>query len=183
MRAIISIGSNIMPSENLRKSIRLLAKQARLCRISRVYRSPAENRPEQPLYYNCAVLIETGLSPERLRGEVLAVIEKNLGRIRTADKFAARTIDLDLVACFDAPESAGGCATVAPTILNHPYVALPLFELAPELKVGEGGISIGKAVAGVPHDSLEILSGYSESIFREFGMGTAKNQVVPNGRA
>lgn len=67
MRAIISIGSNIRPAENVRKSIALLSKHVRLLNISNVYQSPAENRPDHPWFYNCAVMVETDLPAERLR--------------------------------------------------------------------------------------------------------------------
>ncbi len=169
MLAIISIGSNIRPSENIRKSIVLLSKHVRLLKVSNVYRSPAENRPEQPPYYNCAVMVETDLSAERLRNEVLARIEADLGRVRTADKFAARTIDLDLPVCRSTAVGAPDGAMVAPDVLSHPHVAIPLAEIDPELRIGDGGMSLGQAVAGVPRDTIEMLSRYSKVLIRTVG--------------
>jgi 2-amino-4-hydroxy-6-hydroxymethyldihydropteridine diphosphokinase len=168
MEAIIGIGSNIRPSENVRKSIGMLAKYTRIRSVSSVYRSPAENRPEQPMFYNCAVMVETALSEGRLRTEVLARIEADLGRVRTGDKFAARTIDLDLLACRGDPGGVPGNAMVGPDILNHPYVALPLAELAPELSVGAGGMSLREAVRTLSQDSIEKLSEFSTTLRREF---------------
>lgn len=166
MRAIISIGSNIRPAENVRKSLALLSKHVRLLNVSNVYRSPAENRPNHPWFYNCAVMVETDLSAERLRSEVLAPIEADLGRVRTADKFAARTIDLDLVVCLSATNGAPDGTTVAPDVLNHPYVAIPLAELGPELTVGKGGIPLGKAIERAPRDAIEALPDYSAALSR-----------------
>ncbi len=160
MQAIIGIGSNIRPAENIRHSIGLLAKHTRLIKLSNVYRSAAENRPEQPWYYNCAAAVETDLTADSLVREVLARIETDLGRVRTADKFAARTIDLDLLLC--------GSAEVDPEVLNHLHVAIPLAELAPSLSLGAGGRLLGEAVRELPEGSIEKLSAYSASLNREF---------------
>ena len=172
MLAIISVGSNIHPAENVRKSIELLSKYTRIRNVSNVYRSPAENRPDQPWFYNCAVMIETDLSAERLRSEVLARIETDLGRVRTSDKFAARTIDLDIMVCRSMAEGTPDHATVRPDVLKHPHVALPLAELDPGLLLGECGMPLGEAVRGVPQDTIEKLSEYSATLLGEFGILT-----------
>jgi 2-amino-4-hydroxy-6-hydroxymethyldihydropteridine diphosphokinase len=171
MQAIIGIGSNIRPAENIRKSIGLLAKLTRLRNLSHVYFCAAENRPEQPWFYNCAVIVETGLTAERLEREVLARIETDLGRVRTADKFAARTIDLDLLVC--------GSAAVDPEVLNHLHVAIPLAELAPELTLADSDRLLGEAVRELPGAGIEKLAAYSASLFREFVGG----QDAAGGRA
>ena len=170
MVAIISIGSNIHPSENVRKSIELLSKYTRVRKISNVYRSPAVNRPDQPWFYNCAVMIETDLSAELLRSDVLARIETDLGRVRTSDKFAARTIDLDLMVCRSMAEGTPDRATVPADVLKHTHVALPLAELDPGLLLGECGIPLGEAVRGVSQDTIEKLSDYSATLLGELGI-------------
>ena len=62
-----------------------------------VYRTEPLGRPEQPRYYNCVVEIETGIARVELKQTLLRPIEDALGRTHTADKFASRTIDLDLI--------------------------------------------------------------------------------------
>lgn len=46
---------------------------------------------------NTAAWISTPLSAEELKTQVISVIENRLGRVRTADKYAPRTIDLDII--------------------------------------------------------------------------------------
>jgi 2-amino-4-hydroxy-6-hydroxymethyldihydropteridine diphosphokinase len=96
-RAFIGIGSNIDPAENVRAAIRSLAQQTRLVGISMVYCTDALDRPEQPPYYNCVVAIETEVPPAEVKHGILHPIENSLGRKRTADRYAPRTIDLDLI--------------------------------------------------------------------------------------
>jgi 2-amino-4-hydroxy-6-hydroxymethyldihydropteridine diphosphokinase len=91
------MGSNIDPATNLEKALQLLKRETRVTNLSTVYQTDPEGRPEQPRYYNCAVEIETSLPPRELKFRVLRGIEQELGRTRSKDRFAARTIDLDLL--------------------------------------------------------------------------------------
>src|SRR5262245_46662957 len=96
-RAFIGIGSNIAPEKNIREALRMLAKSARIISISTFYREPAIDRPSEPDFYNGVVAIETDLAPTTLKLKLLRKIEADLGRRRSADKYASRTIDLDLL--------------------------------------------------------------------------------------
>ena len=60
-------------------------------------------------------------------------MESELGRERSAEKNAPRTIDLDLVVHGDLVCSEEGLVLPAPEILERAFVALPLLELEPEL--------------------------------------------------
>lgn len=51
---------------------------------------------DQPDFLNGAVLLATDLSCEELKG-VLEGIEKEMGRVKSANKFGPRVIDLDIV--------------------------------------------------------------------------------------
>src|SRR5262245_53443950 len=96
-RAFIGVGSNIAPEENIREALRRLTQSVHVVSISTFYREPAIDRPEDPDFYNGVVAIDTDLPPGKLKGAVLRRIEAALGRRRSADKYAARTIDLDLL--------------------------------------------------------------------------------------
>src|SRR5262245_11570250 len=95
--AYLALGSNIRPAENLRESVRMLAKFGTIRRVSRVWESPPVDGAVQPCYLNAAVLLETRLTARALRLEAIASVEAALGRVRVpGDKYAPRTIDIDI---------------------------------------------------------------------------------------
>ena len=146
-RAYIGIGSNISPEANIKAAIRLLACRVRLVGFSTFYRTPAEGRPEQPDYINGVVVIETDLSPEALKHEVLRPIEHRLGRRRSGDKFAPRPIDLDILVHGSHQVQTTDLRLPAEDIENRAFVAIPLSEVAPELTLPGTRVSIRDIVA------------------------------------
>ncbi|HLC96618.1 MAG TPA: 2-amino-4-hydroxy-6-hydroxymethyldihydropteridine diphosphokinase [Candidatus Nanoarchaeia archaeon] len=94
--AIICFGSNIEPEKNAEKARELLAKDQALIATSAFLRTKPEGYSVQPDYLNGAFLIQTELSFEALK-TYLKGVENLMGRIRTTDKHAPRTIDLDIV--------------------------------------------------------------------------------------
>lgn len=122
-RACVLIGSNIEPERRLceaARELRALGAQA----FSRVYQS-ASVGAHGPDYLNAAARLRTDLSADALRRR-LREIESRLGRIRTPDRFAPRTIDLDLVAY--------GNRRVDPALWNEAYAAVPVAEVIPSLR-------------------------------------------------
>jgi 2-amino-4-hydroxy-6-hydroxymethyldihydropteridine diphosphokinase len=93
--ALISLGSNIEPLHYLPEAVRALRRLGDSMRVSKAYQNPAVGRQAQPDFINAAVSLQTDLDPPALRRE-LRRIERQLGRVRTQDKYAPRTIDLDL---------------------------------------------------------------------------------------
>ncbi|MBN8218338.1 MAG: 2-amino-4-hydroxy-6-hydroxymethyldihydropteridine diphosphokinase [Spirochaetes bacterium] len=96
-RFVVSFGSNLEAEAH-----RTLARGALMARFGAVAESPfvwteAIGGGDQPRYLNGAYCFHAGLDPERVRSELRA-IEGELGRVRTADKYAPRTVDLDLIA-------------------------------------------------------------------------------------
>jgi 2-amino-4-hydroxy-6-hydroxymethyldihydropteridine diphosphokinase len=165
-RAFIGIGSNIEPAKNVRAAIHSLAQQARLVGISTVYCTGALDRPEQPPYFNCVVEIETEVPPAEVKHGILRPIEHSLGRRRSEDKYAPRTIDLDLIVYDDLTMDAAGITLPDPDILVRPFLAVPLFELAPDLVLPGYGLCIGDIAAKLPQDGMQPLQDYS-TLLRE----------------
>jgi 2-amino-4-hydroxy-6-hydroxymethyldihydropteridine diphosphokinase len=94
--AYLSLGSNIQPQRNLIQAIHLLRKYGRIEKISSAWESESVGA-EGPNYLNACLLFMTPLSQRELKEQALHPIEKQLGRQRTSDKFAPRTIDIDIV--------------------------------------------------------------------------------------
>ena len=108
-----------------------LGKLGRVLRLSKVYASRAVGPPGQPDFLNAAALIETELSPEELR-EGMRRIEADLGRLRSADKFAPRPIDLDLILYDNLVTDAATFRIPDPALLERPYLAVTAAEVDPE---------------------------------------------------
>lgn len=172
-RAFIGIGSNIDPAENVRAAIRSLGRQVRLAGVSMVYCTGALGRPEQASYFNCVVEIGTDTPPVQVKRTILRPIENELGRERTEDKYAPRTIDLDLVVYGDLVMDAEGIRLPDPDILERPFLAIPLFELAPDLVLAGSGLRIGEIAAKLPQDGMEPLKDYSARLREEMKRGFA----------
>lgn len=94
--AIIDLGSNINPEINIKRSIELLSESVRIKKESTLIRTQAIGETSQQDYINGALLVETTYDRETLK-HLLTRIESELGRDRTSDKFAPRTIDLDIL--------------------------------------------------------------------------------------
>ncbi len=166
-RAFVGIGSNIEPAENVRAAIRNLARQTRLAGISMVYLTDAIGHPEQSPYYNCVVEIETEASPAEIKFGMLRGIENDLGRKRTGGKYAPRTIDLDLIAYGDLAMDAEGIKLPDPEILERPFLAIPLCELAPDMVLAGYGQPISEIAARLPQDGMKPLTDYAMLLRKE----------------
>lgn len=171
-RAFIGIGSNIDPAKNVRAAIRSLGRHARLIGVSMVYCTDALERPEQPPYFNCVAEIETDAVPVQVKHGILRPIESELGRVRTQDKYAPRTIDLDLIVYGNLAMDAEGIRLPDPDILERPFLAIPLFELAPDLMLAGYGLRVSDVAARLRQDGMRPLPDYSsllkEEISRSF---------------
>ncbi len=160
-RAFIGIGSNIEPAKNVRAAIHSLARRTRFVGVSTVYCTDALDRPEQPPYFNCVAEIETDLSPMQVKHAMLRPIEDELWRIRTQDKYAPRTIDLDLIVYGELAMDEGDIRLPDPDIFERPFLAIPLSELAPDLVLAGYGLRIGDIAAKLSHDGMRPLRDYS----------------------
>lgn len=164
VQAFVAVGSNISPAENVREAVRRLALVETIAGISSVYRTPAEGRPEQADYYNCVVKILTSTPPDSLKLETLRRIEQELGRTRSADKYAARTIDLDLIWYDDLVRTSPVLTLPDPEITHRPWLAIGLYELDPNLRMPDSGLPLADVAGRLRRDSMEPLTAYSESL-------------------
>lgn len=129
--AFIALGSNIDPEANLPLASARLSELGKPIAVSTVYQNPAIADEPQPDYLNAAVLIETALDPLAIRDK-LREIEADLGRIRTEDKFAPRTIDLDLCILGDRVLDHELLTIPDPDLMKRAHLAVTLAELRPD---------------------------------------------------
>jgi 2-amino-4-hydroxy-6-hydroxymethyldihydropteridine diphosphokinase len=129
----LSLGSNLGDREKyLREAISRLGELGVIRQVSAFYETqPVEVQGEQPWFLNCALAMETELTPLVFLSQVLAV-EQSMGRIRREPK-GPRTIDIDIVFfandVLDTPE----LTVPHPAMHQRRFVLEPLAEIAPAL--------------------------------------------------
>ncbi len=169
--AFIELGSNIDPSLHLPEAVRHLVRVGQVRRLSRVYHSAAVGPAGQPDFTNAAALLETPLDPSALREE-LKTIELALGRVRTADKFAPRVIDLDLTLYGSLVLDHGPLRLPSPDLLERAYLAVIMAELSPGFNHPETGETLAEIAARLSEGvALEVDPSMTEAIQRAAGLG------------
>jgi 2-amino-4-hydroxy-6-hydroxymethyldihydropteridine diphosphokinase len=144
----ILLGSNIDKERNLPEAVRLLTTLERVVAVSSVYETAPVGLEDQPHFFNAAVQVETDLTAAAFRRQVLAKIEQLLGRVRTADKNAPRTIDADLILFNDDVFELDATHHIPdPELLEFPHIAVPIAELAPDMPHPETGDRLGYIAA------------------------------------
>jgi len=137
-RACLLLGSNLQPEENLRRAVELLRQYFVVEKVSAAWETPAVGS-DGPDFLNAAVVIHTSLDPWQLKERFLRPLEAQLGRVRTADKNAPRTIDIDIV-IWDAD-------LLDLDVWKYAYAAVPVAELLPCQQSEETGEYLEQAAA------------------------------------
>ncbi len=131
--AVILAGSNLDKERCLPEAMRRLRRHPdiQVRAVSPCFESASVGGPtDAPDFYNAAALVSTRLEPEALRGE-LRIMEEDLGRVRTDDPSAPRTIDLDIVLYGDIVEDFDDWSLPDPDIETQMHVAVPVAAVAP----------------------------------------------------
>lgn len=122
-RTYLSLGSNIQPEFHLVRAIELLQSHGMIEKISNAWESESVGA-EGPNFLNACLLLVTSLQQEQLKQQALLPLERELGRQRSANKFAPRTIDIDIV-IFDEKSCND-------KYWEQAFVVVPLAEIHPE---------------------------------------------------
>lgn len=129
-KAYLLLGSNMGDSRaELEKAKKEIEKQmGPVISVSSVYRTAAWGKEDQPDFLNLALITETNMSA----GEVLKTaldIEKKSGRTRS-EKYAARTIDIDIIFFNSDIISEEHLHVPHPQMQKRRFVLEPLNEIA-----------------------------------------------------
>ena len=96
------------------------------------YRTPPWGVTDQPPFINCAIAVETALSPRALLERALAV-ERALGRDRTREqRWGPRAIDIDLHAYDGVTMHEPDLTLPHPRLFERAFVLIPLAEIVPD---------------------------------------------------
>ena len=131
--AYIGLDSNIRPEEFLPCAVNTLSEYVTIVAVSQVWETPPYGMAGAN-FLNAALHLRTPHPANVLRSMILRRVEAILGRVRTVEKFVARTIDLDLL-IFDGN-------IVDPEVWTLPHIAVPLSELIPMLTDSTTGFTL-----------------------------------------
>lgn len=158
-RVYIGLGSNLAePLQQLRDALAALAQlpDTRLLAHSSFYASDPLGPPDQPRYVNAVAALDTALHPWTLL-DALQRIEQEQGRVRKAERWGPRTLDLDIL-LFGERSIADERLTVPHYHMHaRPFVLYPLAELAAELQLPDGR-RLSELLAACPFTGLERLA-------------------------
>ncbi len=127
-RVWLSIGSNVEREKNVTGCIKALRKEFGELIVSQVYENASFGFEGSP-FYNLVVGFDTDLSVEQLT-QSFHKIEADHGRVRGGPKFAARSLDIDLLTYGDQIIQEGTLVLPRPEILEYAFVLGPLAEVA-----------------------------------------------------
>jgi 2-amino-4-hydroxy-6-hydroxymethyldihydropteridine diphosphokinase len=102
---------------------------------SRLYRTPAWGREDQPDFINAVARVQTRLAAPALLQALLA-IEADFGRHRKdGERWGPRTLDLDLLLYGDAVIDLPGLRVPHPYLHARAFALVPLLEIDPSIRI------------------------------------------------
>jgi 2-amino-4-hydroxy-6-hydroxymethyldihydropteridine diphosphokinase len=140
VEAYIGLGSNLKhPSEQLKAALQLLGQHEgiSLLQCSSLYQSRPMGPADQPDYTNAVALLETSLPAEDLLS-ALQAIELEQGRVRKAEKWGPRTLDLDILLYGMEQIKTKRLTVPHYGMKEREFVLYPLVEIAPDLVFPDG---------------------------------------------
>jgi 2-amino-4-hydroxy-6-hydroxymethyldihydropteridine diphosphokinase len=115
---------------NLGNAIAGLHELGELVAQSSFYETePVDVEQAQPWFLNCAVAIETELSPREVLDRILSM-ELAMGRVRV-EKRGPRPVDIDIIFFGDEVVDLPGLTVPHPAMQSRRFVLVPLAEIAP----------------------------------------------------
>ncbi|MEL1264039.1 2-amino-4-hydroxy-6-hydroxymethyldihydropteridine diphosphokinase [Pseudoxanthomonas putridarboris] len=136
--AHVGLGANLGDAmDTVRQALRALDRSPGIAlqAASRLYRTPAWGREDQPDFINAVARVETRLDPRGLLGALLA-IEADFGRHRReGERWGPRTLDLDLLLYGDAVIDEPGLRVPHPHLHERAFALVPLLEIDPGARI------------------------------------------------
>ncbi len=127
----VAAGSNVRPEHYLKQALALLEQAFAPIRISPIYRNRAVGF-EGDDFLNLVVSFRTDLDVREVRSRLQA-IEAQCDRPREAPKWAARTMDLDILIYDALVSDEPGLVLPRPDLVRRAYMLKPMVDLAPDL--------------------------------------------------
>lgn len=138
--AYIALGSNLAsPLEQVNAAVQAIGEipDSHVVAVSSFYRTPPLGPQDQPDYLNAAVALETALAPEVLLSHTQR-IELQQGRVRKAERWGPRTLDLDIMLFGQEIIHTDTLTVPHYDMHNRGFMLWPLYEITPSLHFPDG---------------------------------------------
>jgi 2-amino-4-hydroxy-6-hydroxymethyldihydropteridine diphosphokinase len=142
-QACLLLGSNIEPEVNIPGAMDLMKEKVTVLKVSSIWESASLNCC-YPDFLNMAALVSSDLDAAALKGRILRPLEAQMGRVRTEDKNASRTIDIDII-LFDGK-------VMDLDLWQHVHRAAPVAELFPDT-ISESGERLKDTARRLAHST------------------------------
>ncbi|PJJ09498.1 2-amino-4-hydroxy-6-hydroxymethyldihydropteridine diphosphokinase [Flavobacterium sp. 1] len=129
-QVILSLGSNQGNRlKNIELCLELIHQEVgTIIKVSNLYETPSWGF-ESEAFYNCALVLHTSKTPEKILEKCL-IVEKKLGRIRNENAgYQSRIIDIDLIAFDFEIINVDHLQIPHPLMQNRKFVLLPFQDL------------------------------------------------------
>lgn len=153
----IAIGSNLgEPLKQAYQAIEALnaIPYSRVTKISTIYRTKPLGPQDQNDFLNLAVLLETELEPEALLDHTQR-IELELGRVRKAERWGPRTLDLDIMLFGNNVIQTARLTVPHYGLKEREFMLYPLSDIAPDLTFPDGE-ALPERLTHVPRNGLTL---------------------------
>ena len=157
-KVFVSLGSNLSePVRQVKQALHELAAlpRTKLLGHSSLYRSKPLDHADQPAYINAVAHLSTSFSPDRLLDH-LQDIENRAGRVRTAQRWSSRTLDIDILLFGDKVIDTERLTIPHYDMHRREFVLYPLFEIVPDLQLPAGGL-LKDLLLSFPRNQLKRL--------------------------
>ena len=156
-RYLLLLGSNVDRERSMARAAQALDKRFEVLARSGVVDGPAVGDPDDPPFLNRALLVRSALSPAEMR-RALHEIETAIGRVRTTDRNAPRTIDIDVLLALDAEGAVLPDPPVHRDLARHHHAAIPAAAVAGDVLLPDGRtLAEAAAALGPPPGGFRFL--------------------------
>ncbi len=133
-RLFLLLGGNLGNKERNFQNARTRLKEelGEITQLSSVYETEPWGFRSEFLFWNQVVQIETEWAPAEVLKKTKA-IECELGRVRRAERYTSRTIDIDLLFYDDLVFHEPQLELPHPRIIDRRFVLEPLAEIVPDM--------------------------------------------------
>lgn len=157
-RVYLGLGANLnSPKKQLDNAVIALKSlpNSEFIACSHYYASKPMGPQDQPDYVNAVACINTLLEPEQLL-DLTQAIELKHGRVRKAERWGARTLDIDILLFGEHILNTDRLTVPHYGLTEREFVVYPLQEIAPEL-ILPSGASIQQIANTLPLNDLQQL--------------------------